>query len=261
MVPVCMESNVMRCWRIETNETICWQTEMTRGQTVANQKLRKHPCETPCPLWLDTWSGMSCERCVIYPQHLWIAWGFKVQSGFQTTEARRVQRKMLKLQIQPEVVCQDSNLMVIKVSPEERKPSESFVFGIEMHRVILVPVPGVSLAISISAALCLNTQSLVVYAWTLQWRCQRRRTYRFTDMWKPNLVKTQGWDEQVHGARDSYDEQMSMTTGFRIYVEKLIPVPIFLVEVSDKDTTEKRLNSWKWMFLTFVWYFDQSWKT
>ena len=45
---------------------------------------------------------------------------------------------------------------------------------------------------------------------------------------------------------------MSMTTGFRIYVEKLIPVPIFLVEVSDNDTTEKRGLSialpWKWGF-------------
>ena len=38
--------------------------------------------------------GVECPAkdvwwCVIYPQHLWIAWGFKVQSGFKTTEARR----------------------------------------------------------------------------------------------------------------------------------------------------------------------------
>lgn len=45
------------------------------------------------------------------------------------------------------------------------------------------------------------------------------------------------------------------------------PVPMFLVEVSDNDATEEMgafywtPTVWKWMFLTFVWYFDQSWKT
>lgn len=48
-----------------------------------------------------------------------MAWGFKVQSGFKNKPKHvGIQRKMLQLQIQPEVVCQDSNLMAIKVPPE-----------------------------------------------------------------------------------------------------------------------------------------------
>ncbi len=80
---------VLKNWEIKQ---YCMLTNWDdTAQTVANQKLRKHPCETPCTLRLDTspWSGMSCERCVIYPQHLWVVWGFKVQSGFKTNEARR----------------------------------------------------------------------------------------------------------------------------------------------------------------------------
>ena len=124
MVPVCMESSNSRCWRIgkwlkQYVDKLRWHKNR-----LANLKLRKHPCQTPGTLRLDTSPlerNVLRKMCDLSPASP-MAWGFKVQSGFKNKPKHEgIQRKMLQLQIQPEVFWKKIQFWWLSKSQPEEK--------------------------------------------------------------------------------------------------------------------------------------------